>query len=438
MAKPVGPVERIGRDVAHALEQHSAHRQKAIERARRAFLEKHVGLASDPGIARRADTRRVETRRWLGWASAAALVLCSGLAVMVWTRDERALSFAVNGQHGRVDTWLGAKVKPVVLTFSDGTALQLEHASQARVVEVTPHGARIALESGILRAEVVHTEHSTWQLVAGPLMVVVTGTRFEMKWNPSLEEFTILVSEGSVRVSGSVAGAGRAVRAGEKLFVSVREDRLELTGSSAKPTLSAVPIPPAPPAPVPEAPIQAQPLSQQAARPRSELSQHLAKPSIAPKNAVPDWQALLGSGELRAAFANAEQTGFQKVCETASAGELLGLGDAARVSGRPDRASEALLTLRRRFPGDTRSAAAAFALGKVAFDQRHTYAEAASWFATYLREQPRGSLAREASGRYMEALRATGDRVAAGKAARDYLARYPDGAHAELARSLLP
>jgi TolA-binding protein len=117
---------------------------------------------------------------------------------------------------------------------------------------------------------------------------------------------------------------------------------------------------------------------------------------------------------------------------------LLALGDAARVSGRTDRVSEASLSLRRRFPRDARSAAAAFALGKVAFDHRRSYAEAAKWFATSIREQPNGSLAREAAGRYMEALRASGDRTAAEKAARGYLSRYPGGPHAELARSLLP
>ena len=98
--------------------------------------------------------------------------------------------------------------------------------------------------------------------------------------------------------------------------------------------------------------------------------------------------------------------------------------------------SEALLSLRQRYPNDSRRAAAAFMLGKVAFDQRRAFAQAATWFSTAIREQPGGSLSREASGRLIEALRAAGDSAAAERAAREYLARYPQGPHAPLARSL--
>jgi TolA-binding protein len=113
------------------------------------------------------------------------------------------------------------------------------------------------------------------------------------------------------------------------------------------------------------------------------------------------------------------------------------LGDAARLSARPDRASEALLTLRRKYPRDARRAAAAFALGKVAFDQRHAYTQAAEWFATYVREQPNGELVREAYGRQIEALRNAGDGAGAQRVAKEYLSRYPDGPHADIARSVL-
>jgi TolA-binding protein len=107
------------------------------------------------------------------------------------------------------------------------------------------------------------------------------------------------------------------------------------------------------------------------------------------------------------------------------------------LSGNPASAKQALLRLRSAFPGDSRRAAAAFALGKIAFDQTRAYAEAAEWFATSLREQPGGSLAREAAGRLIEARRRAGDDAGARQAAEGYLARYPDGPHADLARSLV-
>jgi hypothetical protein len=409
MADPVEPLEHLGREVANTLDRARAERQHAIDRARRGFLEE----APRSGVG----------WRW-GLPAAAALGVVAALAVLFALRGSGRLTFRVNGADGRVDAWVAAGEKPVALAFSDGTEVRLERAARARVVGVTSEGARIALESGELRANVVHTGKSAWFLVAGPITVHVTGTSFDMRWDPARERFAIAVSEGSVRVSASNAGTEHAVKAGERLFVSLPDNRYELNGAKEEPLAA-----PGPSAVVAE---RVEPPAKVSSAPSSSVT-----PQSTPPAAL-DWRALLERGELRAAFASADNAGFQQVCEVASAAQLLALGDAARVSNRTDRVSEALLSLRRRFPRDTRSAAAAFALGKVAFDQKRSYSEAANWFATSIREQPNGSLAREAAGRYMEARRASGDRSAAEKAAREYLSRYPDGPHAKLARSLLP
>lgn len=413
MADPVEPLERLGREVADTLERVRAERQRAIDRARRGFLERE---APRSGVG----------WRW-GVPAAAALCLVATFAVLFVVSGSERLSFKVNGRDGRLDAWVAAGDEPVSLEFSDGTALRLERTSHARVVDVGPEGARIALESGKLRADVVHTGHSAWFLVAGPIIVHVTGTSFDMQWDPAREQFAISVSEGSVRVSGASAGVEHPVVAGERLVVSLRDNRYELR--SATETARAAKAEPGDAA---RDEVEAPPAAAEPPPPPSSAEK------VTPAPAAPEWKELLGRGELRAAFTSAESAGFKQVCEVASPAELLALGDAARVSGRTDRVSEALLSLRRRFPRDPRSAAAAFALGKVAFDQKRAYSEAASWFATSIREQPNGSLSREAAGRYMEARRASGDRTAAEKAAREYLSRYPDGPHAKLARSLLP
>ncbi|HEX6763980.1 MAG TPA: FecR domain-containing protein, partial [Polyangiaceae bacterium] len=394
--------------VAESLERFGAERRKAIDEARRGFL--HAPPA-----------RSAARRRW-SFALAAAVSVAITLVVAFALRDER-LTFTANGKNGGVDTWLSANTRAVDVKFSDGTELRLESTSRARVVDVTRDGARIALENGTLRANVVHTGHGAWFLSAGPITVRVTGTRFEMQWTPVREEFTISVSEGSVRVSGSSVATEQPVNAGERLFVFLAEGRYELTNGRASARPTEMPTPP----------TREQPSEpDEAPRPPASVDVDHGN-SIAS-----EWKDLLKRGELRAAFASAEHAGFGKVCDTASAAELLALGDAARVSSRTDRVSEALLSLRRRFPRDPRSAAAAFTLGKVAFDQKRSFPEAEKWFATCIREQPNGSLAREAAGRRMEALRALGDRTATGLAAREYLERYPGGPHAELARSLLP
>jgi TolA-binding protein len=208
--------------------------------------------------------------------------------------------------------------------------------------------------------------------------------------------------------------------------VSVGQRRLELTRGPE-------------PSRAPEAAVQAAPQPGPAdAPPGSELpSAPMASAPAAAASPRADWREIARGGSLRKAFAAAEAAGFAAAVDAATAAELLELADAARLSGRADRANQALLALRTRYPGDPRRAAAAFMLGKVAFDQMHSYGQAAEWFKTSIREQPRGSLAREASGRLLEALRKSGDSAGARRAAEEYLARYPGGPHTDLARSLL-
>ena len=112
------------------------------------------------------------------------------------------------------------------------------------------------------------------------------------------------------------------------------------------------------------------------------------------------------------------------------------LSDAARFAGHVDHAKLILEEVRRRFAGDERASTAAFNLGRVAFDDEAAYAEAARWFDVYLLERSGGPLAREASGRRMEALERSGDHAAAKDAAKHYLDDFPAGPHSELARSI--
>ena len=89
--------------------------------------------------------------------------------------------------------------------------------------------------------------------------------------------------------------------------------------------------------------------------------------------------------------------------------------------------------MRRRFGSRGRSA---FLLGKIAADQLRSPGDAATWFETYLREDPGGALAEQALGRLVE-LRQRGAPEVARTTAQRYLAAYPRGSYAALARSLL-
>jgi transmembrane sensor len=420
MEEPVMPLESLGRRVAEALDEHGVERGRAVERARHQYL----------AIAVRRPAR--SQRALFGFAAAAAVLAAIGVFVSI---RPHPLAFTAGGQPGVVETWVAAPDgHGVPLRFSDGTLFRLDPSSRARVVAVDARGASVALERGSLHADVVHSEKSAWRVIAGPLTVRVTGTRFDVRWSASAEEFSVAVSRGSVAISGAVVGEERAVRAGETLRVFVSEHRLELASTAelaAGGQAKAAGIGPTPAPSVPEA--EAAPAL------TAETAEPSGTPTAAPaaSSRGPDWRQFARKGSLREAFAAAQATGFDAACQGASPSELLQLGDGARLSGNPASAKQALMRLRSAFPGDSRRAAAAFALGKIAFDQTRAYAEAADWFATSIREQPGGSLVREAAGRLIEARRRAGDEAGARRAADAYLARYPDGPHADLARSLV-
>jgi hypothetical protein len=144
------------------------------------------------------------------------------------------------------------------------------------------------------------------------------------------------------------------------------------------------------------------------------------------------WLAFARSGRHREALSAAERAGLPSIYRSASAESLLELASAARLSGRSEVERAALLACRKRAPGQASAGQAAYLLGRASGP-----AEAASWFEMYLAEQPSGLLAREASGRLIESYAAVGDSAAAARAASRYLAAYPHGPHASMARRTL-
>ncbi len=281
------------------------------------------------------------------------------------------------------------------LAFSDGTRLLLEKEARARVTDVDHLGARVILESGKLHASVIHTGTARWNVNAGPFELHVTGTKFVVAWDPGSQAIDVTLEEGSVVVSGCAPNAPRAVRGGESVHLQCGTIATTTTPSISTSTA------------VPDAPVS----------PPSGITQR-----VAPFAPGPAAQTSTSTSTPTPAAPSVEDLFVQ-------AGE-------ARYAGQLDEAKTALLAVRRHAPGTEKSASAAFELGRLAFDGRGDYAQAALWFDTYLRERPQGTLAREALGRSMEAQDRAGDAELAQGAARTYLARYPSGPHAGLARKL--
>jgi TolA-binding protein len=406
--KATGPLDwDVIRDDVAVVERGIAEGDEAMRAARARFL-----LATQ-GQPLRPRAKRLPAA-WAALALAASVVL--GAFGWLRYRPQTPLSFDTGTEHasGHLGELLSATgSEPLPIHFSDGTVLSMASATRARVTETSSRGANVVLEEGSLSVAVVHRDASSWHVAAGPFTVLVTGTKFDLRWSTSEHTLSLDLHEGSVTVLGPSLGPnGRQVHSGDSLRVSVAEKRVDVSvpAPAANGEIAGAPAP----------------------------SEDGAKaPGGNNGGAHGSWRQLALDEHYADALAAAEIEGFDTVCRHASASDLFLLGDAARLAGSKKRAEQAFQLARARFAGSHEAAMSAFALGRFAYDEHRNYREAARWFQTYLREEPAGSLARLAAGRLIESQSAAGDTAAARAAASAYLGKYPAGPHAGLAHDVL-
>jgi TolA-binding protein len=422
-------LERLAREVARAQDELLADpRRRNVVRAR---LE-----AGSPLQRVERGSRRSLHASW-------ALVAAVAAAIGFWF-GRPAANRAVDPRPGAWQT--ASETASLPLEFSDGSEVVLSPRARARVLERDSNGARVYLERGRAHVSVVHRPSTRWGIEAGPFDVAVTGTRFDMEWEPGDETLSVKMDEGKVEISGCGLGV-RRVTAGESVRFSCRNNGA--IDTEGKPAANAPPPDRAPEpatsqtsdsastkhtAPPPSPPVSDGPTSST----RDAVVPTVPAPSaVTGPAASADWRGLASNARYADAFAAVDGSAFDRECETADATSLLTLANVARLTGHAPHAQRALLALRRRFTTAPGAAMAAFDLGMIDADQQHDPAGAARWFATYLEETPRGPLAREALGRLVEAESQSGHEGRAREAARRYLKEYPTGPRADLARSLL-
>jgi len=409
-----------------------AENMRAIARAQDDWVE-------SSGIATRVRQRLFTLKapvpwhvrlRPLVWSAAACGALALGFGmVRVWHPGHRALNFSVGAAavHTEPGEWLSAPTEGALpLSFSDGTQIVLRRSAQARVTRLTAQGAHVVLERGGLSASVVHQSSPTWQVQAGPFAVLVQGTRFDLEWSPEESALLLEMTEGIVSVVGPGIEGARLVKGGQT-FRAVAEPRgwrIESADNGRAAVRSAPTV-----VDTPEPSTAAQtPTLGEAPTTSSPNEPKLAKPS---------WHELAAAGQYAESLQAARKYGLQRICGSGSAGELAKLAQVARLAGDAEAARTALRSVRERFAGTPEAAMATFDLGRLVFDSSGRFLEAAHWFKDYLREFPHGKLAREATGRLIEALDRGGDHSGAREVANEYLLKYPTGPHAGLARRLL-
>ncbi len=269
--------------------------------------------------------------------------------------------------------------EPTTVHFDEGSRVTLRPRS--RISPVENQGGRLVLElaEGRARFEVVPGGPRRWVVKAASTTIEVVGTVFEVECQDPLVRVT--VERGLVEVTRR-AGDRVALGAGESLVVG---DRL---GAAAvpPPRRHATPVTPSPAAPTATLPVPA--------------------PLVIPAPSPAD----LGA-------------------------ELLEAADRARREGRRSDALEALG--RALETGDAPSAAlAAFTRAKIELDEPADGPAAARDLEIALSLGLPGALAEEARARRVEAHRLAGDPQAATRAAREYLARHPNGRWAKTLEDL--
>jgi len=408
-------LERLGRELAR---EQDALRARSTARA-----EVRERIAT----VERAPT----SRRPVLYAGAGVAVLAAAAAAVLWLRAPKpaVLVARIGASHEpvTVGAWVEApaSAKPLSLTFSDGTRIEMSERTRLRVIDVDAHGAHLLLESGHAQVAVTPRPNASWRLSVGPFAVRVIGTRFGVSWDPEGDAFELELTHGKVALSGCVFGSEYLMRVNQVVDASCKRGRFNVRERS-EPELAAVTQAPR---------IEAPAIEDQELEPQPEARG--AAPRAQAPRATPvgkrDWRALAEQGKYEEAFALARAARL----DDADADELALLAETARHVGEDSKEQDALLLIRRRFAGTARAALAAFALGRLEFDKRHAHEKAAQWFGIYLKEQPAGPLSREARGRLIETSLAAGERDRARTLAAEYLAGHPSGPHAALARRLV-
>jgi hypothetical protein len=365
--------------------------------------------------------RRQSFRRRIGFAAVGAAAI-AGLALgpkiyRQYSAEPVPPPLALSVEGGALDGSGAIRARedaePPALHFGDGTVIKLDRGTRGRVSAVDARGARVAIDHGRARVDVVPKPQARWQIDAGPFVISVHGTVFSAEWDERNERLEVDLEHGSVSVTGPVTNGPIAMRAGQSLIVKVRRSEVVLRDTDEDQETEAPAL--APP------PARARPVA--ASRPA-----RAARPTRS-------WALALSGGDFDSILEEAERD-IGHTLATRSPEDLAALSDAARYRHHDDVARRALLAQRRRFPGTPRAADAAFQLGRLDEKNGRGTAPALAWYERYLDESPKGTYAAEALGRKMIAVEELHGAGAARAVAEQYIRRFPRGAYAGAARAL--
>jgi hypothetical protein len=443
--RPHDVIARFGRLAREeANEELTAHEQAGLARLELSLEVRRRAASATIGRARRR------------WGAFVAAGVAASAAAAFFLRPQ-TLTYEVT--RGSVSE--GGYIVPVsagaAVRFSDRSELDLEEGTRLRVSHLESRGAQLMLEAGLLHVHINPRPHASWAIDAGPYVVHVTGTEFDLAWRVDEQTLDLSLHHGSVTVDGPSASGGIHMRAGQHLIAKAGSGSLSLVDESgalaedgvhagdpaaaatARDVVAArdMPRPSSSPAALAAAAAGARETAPsspglRSARPAAPP----APPSGASHGDGAAWAARVSRGDFAGVLESAERRGIDRTLAEAPLADLGALADAARYARRPDVARPALAAERARFPGSLPARDAAFFLGGLAEGDGDA-AAALDWYETYLRESPDGAYAAQALGRTIALVQQLRGNDDARTRAGEYLRRFPGGAYAPVARKLL-
>jgi FecR protein len=297
--------------------------------------------------------------------------------------------------------WEGSVVAsdeaPVNLTLSEGTVIALDPRSQVSLMHSEPTRVQVSLTEGSARFEVAKKRSRRFSVQLGKVEVLVTGTQFhvERKRVAGGERVRVDVDEGTVEVLRKDLGAV-VLHAGDRWSALLVDELKDASSEVAGDTLEA------------DVPLAPQ-LDQADSIPAETL-----EPSEA-RDPTP-----------------AERRGRAKAHpEHEGAGELFEQANVARRAGRVTESARLFAELVERHARDHRAALAAFELGRMRMDSLGDVSGAIDALERALKLDAHRAFAEDALARLVLAHEALGDRASCTRARARYLARYPEGVHAQ-------
>lgn len=375
-------------------------------------------------VRRRSGLRAVEPPRhrfplWVRWVAppSMAIALASVAIFLLRSGDELVpLSYVVTAANGpqKVDRGLhrwSTEAEPLLVSFSDESTVRLEARTSVNLIVNESGRVVVNLERGRVHAEVIHHDDTDYRFHAGSYEVVVTGTQFDLAYDPASNHGRLEMREGSVNVQGP----------NQPLTRVIGGHQLELPGPArVEPAVAAEAV-------TPENFTSSPPPSVGVTRPTS------------PKERAPSalsYRALAKQARFAEIVSDAESRGLDMTLRSKPPEELSELAHAARYVGKQDLAARVLVRVAEAHPTSSAAKNAHFFLGRIA-ESTGELQKAAREYDIYVKTRPGGSYVAEALGRRMAIAERSRDLPLATSLARQYLSRFPSGPYRSAAASLI-